>query len=538
MSKVQTLLKIIAYQKEHPEAKEADILSIVGISEQYLAKCKKEIQELLFYFSGPLLSRGEVDILLSKLDPGLENERAILDKLQRVLGEKDGLIRIASPEDKPSKEYLQVGLWTPRENKAHVDFWLGYLLYDTLLWADEEGNVDYRLASSCENIEGYSKWRVKLKKDLHWSDGKPITPKDVIDTIAKSRLAPAIREVKKDSREGILFTLARDEALFPYLLNVPILPSHSPLYDVTSGSFLLKKSKSPLSFHLYRNKDYYRTNRPKIDWISLKTFNRFPFAVRTLMEKNLDILPLRSLHQVHQWSSAIPQSLPFRGLSYYLLLINKEKGLLADESEIHQLKESIDYNAISLYLSASTTKEIKIPPHLKKKKLDLKIGYLADMPAPFLSELALLVASSLGTSALNVFNVGGYSSKNVREAVDIILTQLYFGYGYSGLRRYFHSKGGKNILGFNYPEVDSLIEKLDKTASMEERKAIGQEVVRKLREENAIILLVPCFEYVLSNLYIVPSPGLGLLTDLILNLSNIYVKRGRVAIGSGVWTST
>ena len=98
------------------------------------------------------------------------------------------------------------------------------------------------------------------------------------------------------------------------------------------------------------------------------------------------------------------------------------------------------------------------------------------MPSPVLSSLALLLASSLGTSAMNVVDIKGVSF-GAKEAVDVILAQLYFGYGYSRLKRFFHSKGETNVLGFNYPEVDSLIDKLESTAEMKERKAIGQEVI-------------------------------------------------------------
>ena len=112
-----------------------------------------------------------------------------------------------------------------------------------------------------------------------------------------------------------------------------------------------------------------------------------------------------------------------------------------------------------------------------------------------------------------------------------VQTQLYFGYGYSRLKRYFHSKGVHNILGFSNPEIDSLIDKLYKMASVKEMEIMGKSIIQKLQEENAIILLAPCVEYVLSNLYIVPSPSLGSVTDLIVNLSNMSVKRG----GSVAW---
>ena len=528
MSKVQTLLTIISYQKENPFATDAEISKTVGISERYLRECKNDIALLSHHLSKPIFSRIEVDLLLSKLSMNTGSEREIYLKLQRAyIGEKDGLIRIADENDRASKEYLRIGLWTPNENKAHVEFWLTYLLNDILFWISEEGEIDYRIAEICENTERYKKWRILIKKGLNFSNGKPITCEDVISTLAKSRLAKEIKEVKKGGEEEIIFTLFQDDVLFPARVgSIPILPSHSEEnYSVTSGPYRLKISKQEKNFNLIKNQDYFKPNHPFIDWIQLKTFKRSAFAVKAVMRKDLDFFPLRSLHQALKVSqTASPQSFLFSNSSYYLILINKERGSLKNESNIIKLKKSIDYNAINLYLSANLPYEIEIHPRLKKK-LDLKIGYLADMPDSFLSLLALLVADSLGTSAMNVVNLKG-KEKDAKEAVDVILTQLYFGYGYSRLKRFFHSKGENNILGFNYPEIDNLLDKLEYTAEMKERRLIGQEVISLLQKENAIILLAPCFEYFLSNLFLVRDSRLSSLTHLILNFSNIYVKRG------------
>lgn len=528
MSKVQTLLEIISYQREHPEASSADISSVVGISERYLRECQKDIRELSFYLSKPLVERNELDLLMSKLDADMQHERVILHKLQReYLETNNGVIEIASPQDKPSNEYLQIGLQTPIGDRIHIGFWLERLLYDPLLWTDKEGKTHYQLASTCENVDRYSKWRVRLKENLHWSDGKPITLEDIAHSLAKSRLAPTIREIKNIDKGENLFILNMDDPLFPYKLgHVPVRPSHSPGYDTISGPFVLKKSKPPNSFHLIRNEDYYISNYPKIDRIDLTTFTRFPFAIKAVIQKELDIFPIRSLHRLHQWTSISPQKLSCRDTCYYLLVINRERGCLSSRSAIAQLKASIDYNAINLYLSGSAPENMEISLPVERN-LCLKMGYLSNMPDSPLRDLSFLVASSLGVDHPDVVDTRSHSRKDVRAEVDVVLAQFYFGHGYSRLKRYFHSKGGSNIFGFRYPEIDSLIEKLDKTASMEERETIGKNIIRKLQEENTIILLAPCFEYVLSNLHIVSSPSLGSLTDLIINLSNISVKRER-----------
>ena len=78
MSKVQTLLKVIEYRDNNPEATDGDIASAVGITERYIRECKKDIQELTFHLSKPPLERNEISLVLSKLDPGVGHERVIL----------------------------------------------------------------------------------------------------------------------------------------------------------------------------------------------------------------------------------------------------------------------------------------------------------------------------------------------------------------------------------------------------------------------------------------------------------------------------
>ena len=60
---------------------------------------------------------------------------------------------------------------------------------------------------------------------------------------------------------------------------------------------------------------------------------------------------------------------------------------------------------------------------------------------------------------------------------------------------------------------------------MKEREAVGQEIVETLQEENAFILLAPHLQYLLSSLYIALVQQIKSVTDFILSLPDISVKR-------------
>jgi ABC-type transport system substrate-binding protein len=530
MSKVETLLKIIEYRKEHPDAADAQVSSAIGISERYVKSCNKELRELFSHFLRSVLNEAELGTLMSKLRPSNGYEMAILGKLQGLyLGERDGTLEIASPEDRPSKDYLRIGIWSPGNSSERVRFWLENLLYEPLLRDEEGEGVDYRLASECKNVDGYSRWHIRLKGDVHWSDGKPITSDDITYSLARSALAPSIKEVGETNERELTLVLNRDRPMLRHELgHIPILPSHTSSYSVISGPFVLRRSRSQNLFHLYRNRDYYRADYPKVEWISLKIFRRFAFALRAVERKSMDILRAKSLHQVDERSFMIPQRLFCGELSYYVLLVSKrKKGSLEDEGAMDRLRRSIDYSAINIYLSAYLSQGIRESRH-SKGKLDLTIGYLADMDSRTSRELSLIIASSLGVDPSSVVDVRRDPAVKPEE-VDAFVTQIYFGYGYSRLRRYFHSEGESNISGFSFPEVDSLIDRLDRTASMSEREIIGQAVLRKLQRENAVIILAPSFEYLLSNLYITPRLTSCSISELIFHLPNVRVSRNRAS---------
>lgn len=56
------------------------------------------------------------------------------------------------------------------------------LAYDSLFWSQVKTDPDPWLAESAEPNADYTSWTVKLKPDLSWQDGKPLTAEDVLFT--------------------------------------------------------------------------------------------------------------------------------------------------------------------------------------------------------------------------------------------------------------------------------------------------------------------------------------------------------------------
>ena len=168
---------------------------------------------------------------------------------------------------------------------------LSRLMFSTLSAVDYSGHIGLGLAASITTDDTGSVWTVKLRDNLKWSDGEPITNEDVLYTVGVIQ-SPAIitsysanlSGVKVVEQDGdLVFTLPSPYANFSSALEFPILPSHilkdvapSALLEnnfsvspVTSGAFTYNAAQSigntgEKIVYLSPNDSYY-DGRPLLD---------------------------------------------------------------------------------------------------------------------------------------------------------------------------------------------------------------------------------------------------------------------------------
>ena len=534
MSKIDTLISLINYQKQHPKANKSQIAQGVGITPQYLSRCLGELN-LLKEHLAPSLEADQIHFLLSELDQRDPYQGEIHGQLQGYLSSSPytGVLRMAhSNEESPLGE-LSIGEFIRSTNGSAdhlhpaIQFSLDRLCYDSLFWINRNGEIEWRLATAVEPTEDMSSWTITLRTDLHWSDGKPIIREDVIQTISASRLASLIEEIKTDGKNQIHIRLAEAESIFlQRLMSLPIRPSHSRQpYRVTSGAYRLKRfRREAINFRLGRNPDYYQEQKGRIDWITIKRFKHAAYAIKALLSQKIDLIPFDALQPLYQISNDLPlQQAPFLGEAYYLLLLNRCQGSLKDENNCRWLKESIDYRGINRYLHGGQHADEKAMKAPTLSSLNLKIVYPREVPmAPY---VANLIGKSVAPTITSIF-LEENAPQKMWEAADILLSRIYFGAHYSRLPQYFHSQGRHNTFTYANPEVDALLSQLDETTDVTRRGVIGRRVMSLLQEDYAIILLSPHFQYFLSPLEIQFDATLTSHTDLIENMKHLVIERG------------
>ena len=537
MSKVDTLLKLIAYQEQHSQASDAEIAEGIGISSRHVRRCKKEVNLLRHQLTKRSLQPGQIQFLLSLLNQRAPDQQEIAQHLQEQIGiSYTGSLRIKHPDEWIPMSWLEIGELTDIELGSldqpdpMLFSWLQFLCYEPLLMSYQNGEIEERLAISCEPVQGHSEWQLTLREDLRWSDGKPITFEEVTEAFSISRIAPIITEIKPDGKTQLRIRLSQAEALFPFWLRyICPLPSHSTQpYRVTSGAYQLKRFRPDImTLYFEHNPDYYRSENTCIDWLTVKRFTRPANAVKAIEDGTIDLLYLyiHALQPLYQFSTTAPcQQWPFFQDNYYALVLNRHHGLFSDKRNCSLLKGAIDYRAINFYLRMGEVTEGPeiVPP---SQPLDIRVACsrVEDAAGGTLRRLAQLIGQSAGSTVENPIAVKG----EMREEADVLLTQLFLGLEYNRLSRFFHSDGRYNFFGYANPQVDALLSQLDHTTNMAARRRIGRWVLNLLQEDFAIILLAPCFEYTVSPLEIQFDDNLTSLLDLLQNMNQVTVERHR-----------
>ena len=133
---------------------------------------------------------------------------------------------------------------------------LSKLMFATLVADDYTGNPGPQLAETVLHSDDGQTWRIHLRDGLVWSDGEPITNRDVLFTVelvqnpAVSTIFTANLEgvkVEENENGDIIFNLPSAFADFASALAIPVVPEHI-LKDVSPKTLVEANfSKTPVT---------------------------------------------------------------------------------------------------------------------------------------------------------------------------------------------------------------------------------------------------------------------------------------------------
>ncbi len=176
---------------------------------------------------------------------------------------------------------------------------LSKLMFATLVSVDYSGHPGPSLAKSLRYSDDGKVWTLKLRDDLLWSDGEPLTTDDVMFTFSLIQ-NPAVTTIYNSNLDGvkitrndndeIIFNLGAAYVDFVSALDIPIVPKHI-LEDVsaktliedefsnkpvTSGAFMFNalqtsNNSSEEVYYLSANPNYY-LGKPLVNTFGVHTY--------------------------------------------------------------------------------------------------------------------------------------------------------------------------------------------------------------------------------------------------------------------------
>ncbi len=222
---------------------------------------------------------------------------------------------VAAQSQAPS--HLRIAIPADDGSLTPYTFESGYafmsLVYDTLTWRDAAGQPRPWLARAITRDASGLNVTVRLRQDVKWHDGRPLTAADVAFTYRHMadrphpRFTPQLQDIESVTQTGRLtvrFTLRRRSLGLedqPFA-DVPILPQHlwaalprnrrAPRgRPIGTGPYRLTSHERGRSYRFDANRDYFRGS-PSVARIDVPIIDREDALADALLRRRIDAAPI------------------------------------------------------------------------------------------------------------------------------------------------------------------------------------------------------------------------------------------------------
>jgi peptide/nickel transport system substrate-binding protein len=176
----------------------------------------------------------------------------------------------------------------PHKGITYLDSSRLQSLYSPLVQLDANAELEYMLAESITPNKDFTQWEIKLKPDVTFHNGKPLTAQDVIFTLNRIvsnefsgsiPLGPIdIKNTRAADTHTVLVTMTKPYSSFVtqlaaswvYLYIAPV--GFNPAKPVGTGPFMFKSFSTGQRSVFTRNPHYWRTGLPYADTLTIIDF--------------------------------------------------------------------------------------------------------------------------------------------------------------------------------------------------------------------------------------------------------------------------
>ncbi|MFC5832209.1 ABC transporter substrate-binding protein [Nonomuraea insulae] len=428
--------------------------------------------------------------------------------------------------------------FNPLVGNSRTDSWVTNLMYPHLMQMDATGKRVPYLGTEWSYAKDGKTATVKLRDDMKWSDGKPVTADDVVFAVTAVQkekfgvvagLITALDKAEAVSPTEVRFKLSRPDGTF--LDNVgfwlPIVPKHvfekAPSVQkfaneanwVSAGPFKLTKVERGQRYIMDRV-DGFGPAEPTVKQVVFRVFPDVNTEVLALRNGEIDmignVLPPATATELKSDQKVKLQQIPSLGWAH-LQYNTKHKPL--DDVRVRQaLAHAVDYEAIrnialkgfakssnSSVLTPTlpgyadpASKEYTFDPEQAKKLLaeagqpNLKLGMIYDQADPNIARWAPMVRDAAKKAGITIELQGlernTYLEKTEKRDFDIYAgSWAVMDNPPANLGLAFKSGGFINYAQVTDPKLDALIDQSQKALTVEEAKAPIQEAARIIHDQ-------------------------------------------------------
>lgn len=229
----------------------------------------------------------------------------------------------------------------PAKQSNQTDYCRGFMFYNGLTVLDGSLTPRPQLAEEFTTQDAKT-WVFKLRKDVTFHDGKPLTPADVVfsmmrhkDAATTSRakvLADQIESVTPSGPNEVTFRLTSPNADLPVILGTyhfHIVKAGTTDFNagIGTGPYKLKEFKPGVRSIAVRNENYWKPNRPYLDEIELVGITDESARVNALLAGQLDLIQAVSPRSVERVTAGGQHAVyETKSVSYTNLIMRRDSS--------------------------------------------------------------------------------------------------------------------------------------------------------------------------------------------------------------------
>jgi len=245
----------------------------------------------------------------------------------------------------------------PAKMSNQTDYCRGTMLYNGLTSLDGSLTPQPALAESFDTKDA-KVWVFKLRKDVKFHDGKPLTPADVVFSVMRHKdaataskakaLADQIDTVKASGANEVTVTLSAANADLPVILGTfhfMIVKEGTTDFStgIGTGPYKLKEFKPGVRSIAVRNEGYWKPGKPYLDEIEFVGIGDEGARVNALLSGDLDLVGSVNPRSVDRIKGTAGFSMfSTQSGQYSDLIMRKDAGPGANPDFILAMKHLID----------------------------------------------------------------------------------------------------------------------------------------------------------------------------------------------------